>query len=299
MIKSQITFKQLEAFAFVIDKGTFRAAASALGTTQPNISARIAALESALNVILLTRNAGSVRLTSDGEKLLAKTRDVLWAGEALIEQAGRQELIEETLRLGVTELVACTWLQGFLRRMKDAYPNLRIQLEVDLSSAIDRRLMERDLDLALQTGPFKSTTFATVPLGQEAYCWVANPEVAQGISSKPTLPELFDATIITHAKHTQACAALHRMAAERGLHAEQIVHSSALSACLPMVLEGLGVALLPQRLLSAELASGDLHLIDADWLPEPLSFCARYAPNRSARYVERAAQIAKTSMQAL
>ena len=139
MIKSQITLKQLEAFAFVVDSGTFRAAASALGTTQPNISARITALETALNVTLLIRDAGSVRLTVDGEKLLQKTREILWAGEALIEEAGRQELIEETLRLGVTELVACTWLQGFLRLMREAYPKLRIQLEVDLSTAIDGR----------------------------------------------------------------------------------------------------------------------------------------------------------------
>lgn len=65
MIKSQLTLKQLEAFAFVVDSGTFRAAASALGTTQPNISARITALETALDVILLIRDAGSLRLTTD------------------------------------------------------------------------------------------------------------------------------------------------------------------------------------------------------------------------------------------
>jgi len=153
VIKSRLTLKQLEAFAFVVDTGTFRAAAAALGTTQPNISARIAALESALNVILLIRDAGPLRLTTDGEKLLQKTREVLWAGEALIEEAGRQELIG-------------TWLQGFLRLMKDAYPALRIQLEVDLSTAIEARLMEGQLDLALQTGPFKTKNFATEALGQ-------------------------------------------------------------------------------------------------------------------------------------
>lgn len=297
MIKSQITLKQLEAFAFVVDTGTFRAAATALGTTQPNISARISALENALNVSLLTRDAGAVRLTRDGEKLLVKTRDVLWAGEALIEEAGRQELIEETLRLGVTELVACTWLQGFLRNMKGAYPKLRIQLEVDLSTAIDARLMDGHLDLALQTGPFKSRAFANDALGQEDYCWVANSDLITQISATPSLPELFDLTILTHAKHTQACGALHRVAADRGLRAGRIVHSSALSACLPMVLEGLGVALLPKRLVRAEMASGDLHLVHADWLPDPLSFYARYAPQRSARYVKRAAQIAKSAMQ--
>ena len=297
MIKSQITFKQLEAFAFVVDTGTFRAAASALGTTQPNISARITALEAALNVSLLMRDAGSVRLTADGEKLLQKARDVLWAGEALIEEAGRQELIEETLRLGVTELVACTWLQRFLRLMKEAYPKLRVQLEVDLSTAIDARLMQGQLDLALQTGPFKSKAFASIPLGPEPYCWIANSDLMRQVGSTASLPELFDLTILTHAKHTQACAALHDMAKTRGLRGERIVHSSALTACVPMVLEGMGVALLPERLIKAEVAAGDLHVIKADWLPEPLSFFARYAPARSARYVEKAAEIAKVAMQ--
>ena len=296
MIKSQITFKQLEAFAFVVDKGTFRAAASALGTTQPNISARITALETALDETLLIRDAGSVRLTANGERLLLKTREVLWAGEALIEEAGRRELIEETLRLGVTELVACTWLQSFLRLMREAYPKLRIQLEVDLSTAIDARLMEGQLDLALQTGPFSSKTFASQALGQEHYCWVVNSDLIKHMPAKPSLPELFDLTVLTHAKHTQACAALHRIATTRGLRQEQIVHSSALSACLPMVLEGLGVALLPERLVKPEIASGELHRIKADWLPDPLSFYARYAPARAALYVGKAAQFAKAAM---
>jgi DNA-binding transcriptional LysR family regulator len=297
MIKSQITLKQLEAFAFVVDTGTFRAAAFALGTTQPNISARITALESALNVTLLIRDAGSVRLTADGEKLLVKTREVLWAGEALIEEAGRQELIEETLRLGVTELVACTWLQGFLRLMREAYPKLRIQLEVNLSTAIEARFAEGQLDLALQTGPFKSKTLTNDALGQENYCWVVNSDLVNQMSAKPTLAELFDFTILTHAKHTQACAALHGLATERGLRSERIVHSSALSACVPMALEGLGVALLPERLVASELASGELHRVDSEWLPKPLFFYARYAPARAALYVAKAAQIAKTAIQ--
>jgi len=297
MIRNQITLKQLEAFAFVVDTGTFRAAALALGTTQPNISARIAALETALDETLLIRNAGPVRLTAKGEKLLVKTREVLWAGEALIEEAGRRDLIEETLRLGVTELVACTWLQGFLRSMKEAYPRLRIQLEVDLSTAIDARLMEGQLDLALQTGPFSSKTFVSDALGQEEYCWVAHSDLIGEVGAQSTLTKLFEQTILTHAKHTQACSALHAFATKHGLSRERIVHSSALSACVPMVLEGLGVALLPWRLVGAEIANGELHIVKTDWLPDPLSFFARYDPARSARYVERAARIAHAAMQ--
>lgn len=297
MIKSQITFKQLEAFAFVVDTGTFRAAAVALGTTQPNISARITALEATLDVSLLIRDAGAVRLTLDGEKLLKKTRDVLWAGEALIEEAGRRELIEETLKLGVTELVACTWLQDFLRLTKEAYPKLRVTLEVDLSASIDARLREGNIDLALQTEPFKSTAFASAPLGTEPYCWVANSKLIQKTGSKSFVSDLFEFTILTHAKHTQASKALHHLAEKQKLKSENIIHSSALSACVPMALEGLGVALLPERLVKNEITSSELHKIEADWLPDPLSFYARYHAARAAQYIENVAQTAKLAMQ--
>lgn len=298
MIQSKITFKQLEAFVFVVDTGTFRAAASALGTTQPNISTRISALETALGATLLYRNAGSVRLTERGHVLLMRARDVLWAGEALLEEAGRQDLIQERLRLGVTELVACTWLQGFLQRLKQAYPQLRVELQVDLSYKIAERLSEGLLDLALQNGPFESVSPATVTLGVESYVWVANTELAAQLGASSDLARFFDHPVLTHAKNTSAGMSLHDVAKARGVDVTQIVHSSALSACIPMVTEGLGVALLPKTLVQPHIASGQLTELDCDWLPEPLTFHARYRSERAARYVEKAAHLAADAMAA-
>lgn len=293
MIKSKVTFKQLEAFTLVVDTGTFRAAADTLGTTQPNISARISALETTLGAALLIRDRGAVRLTAKGEVLLEKARDVLWAGEALLEEAGRHDLIDETLRLGVTELVACTWLQGFLRILKAEYPALRVQLEVDLSTVIEQRLGEGQLDLAFQTGPFSYDKMEGHPLGVEPYCWVANPILAQKMGARPALEQVFAYTILTHAKHTQAGHALHQLAQDQGLAGAAIVHSSALSACLPMVLEGLGTALLPVRLVRGYVEKGQLIPVAVDWLPDPLCFFARYVKARSPRYVRHAAEMAR------
>ena len=297
MIKSRITLKQLEAFVFVVDTGTFRAAATMLGTTQPNISARIAALESALDVPLLLRSAGSIRLTEKGAALLARARDVVWAGEALLEEADRRDLIEERLRLGVTELVACTWLQDFLRLLKEAYPRVRVELQVDLSTVIDTRLMAGELDLTLQSGPFATRLDGTLLLGSEPYCWVAEPKQAAAIGCAPAMADIFAHPVLTHAQHTQAGHALHHMAETRGLDIGQIVHSSALSACVPMVCEGLGIALLPERLVQDELRSGVLHGLNSDWLPEPLTFYARYHAARAPRFVRQAAEFAQGAME--
>lgn len=296
MIKSQFTLKQLEAFVFVVDTGTFRAAATALGTTQPNISARISSLESALGTGLLTRNAGAVRLTAKGETLLDNARAILRAGETLLEEAGRRDLIEERLRLGVTELVACTWLRGFLRRLKEAYPKLRVELEVDISTVIDQRLSEGQLDLAFQSEPFKGTSFACEPLGMERYCWVAHPDLACALDLSPSVEDVFPHTILTHAKHTQAGHALHQLAEERGFDVSQVVHSSALSACVPMVLEGLGVGLLPEALVLGEINSGEMVALQVDWLPDPLSFVARYDVDRVPGFVGAAAKLALEAM---
>lgn len=294
MIKSQITLKQLEAFAFVVDTGTFRAAAHALGTTQPNISSRISALEAALDVTLLYRDAGSVRLTEKGDELLIFTRDILRAGEALLEAAERQDLIEERLRLGVTELVACTWLQTFLRQLMQEYPNLRVELEVDLSHQIEKRLNEGQIDLALQNGPFSVQATGEQPLASERYVWVANNELANRLEQGRSVARFFDEGVMTHAKHTAAARALHELATTRGFDASRIIHSSALSACVPMVSEGMGVALLPKSLVASELASGRLVAVASDWTADDLTFCARYNADRAPRFVARASAIAAT-----
>lgn len=292
MIKSQITLKQLEAFSFVVDAGSFRAAASALGTTQPNISSRISALETALDTTLLYRDAGSVRLTEKGSELLERTRDILRAGEALLEAAGRQELIEERLRLGVTELVACTWLQTFLRLLRRDYPNLRVELEVDLSGHVDERLREGQIDLALQNGPFAFQATGEKALASEAYVWVANSALAKELASGTSLERFFQKAVLTHARHTGAGRALHEVAKSRGYDAGKIIHSSALSACLPMVSEGLGVALLPRSLVADEIELNRLKVLAADWIAPPLMFFARYNADRAPRFVAKACDIA-------
>lgn len=292
MIKSQITLKQLEAFAFVVDTGTFRAAATALGTTQPNISSRISALEMALDVALLYRDAGSVRLTEKGRELLVLTRDILRAGEALLEAAGRQELIEERLRLGVTELVACTWLQTFLRLLRQEYPNLRVELEVDLSLQIEERLREGRIDLALQNGPFAFQATGEQALAEESYVWVADKDLANELAGGASVARFFDKAVLTHARHTSAARALHELAATGGYDAGKIIHSSALSACLPMVNEGLGVALLPRSLVSEEMKDGRLQSLKSDWIAPPLSFFARFNADHAPRFVAKACEIA-------
>lgn len=292
MIKSQITLKQLEAFVQVVDTGSFRKAAAALGTTQPNVSARIAALEKTLDVVLMHRDAGSVRLTPDGDTLVAAAREVLHAGEAFLEAAKRRDLVSERLRLGVSELVACTWLHDFLRAFKAEYPGLRVELQVDLSREIDRALSAGQLDLALQTAPFATDPGGSVPLGTTPYIWVATPELTAAVGQSPDLEQLFQHPILTHARHSQATTELLAEANRHALSLDQVIISNSLASCPPMAVDGMAVALLPEPIVRGDIDHGRLARVPCRWTPSPLDLFARFHNARAPRYVRHGARLA-------
>ena len=66
--------------------------------------------------------------------LLEHAREVLKSVERLTAAAGRDALAYGQLRLGVTEMIAHTWAREFMRVLKSRYPNIAVELTVDLSA---------------------------------------------------------------------------------------------------------------------------------------------------------------------
>ena len=291
----RLNLKQLEAFVWVADLQSFRGAADRLGTTQPNISARIAGLEQALGTVLMTRDAGSVVLTAKGRDLLAHARRVLDATDALIAAADQKALIDGTLRLGVTEMIVHTWLRDYLRRLKETYPNLSVELTVDLSVNLEAMLAESRIDLAIQNGPFTRLMTGEIDLGAYGLIWVASPDL--GVPQRAMLDDLAAHPILTHARDTHLFAQVagHFSAAKVPA---RLVPSSNLAACLHMTIEGMGVATLPKAMAADALARGDLAQVGYDWTPPPLHFFARYNVAHAPRVVNDAAFVAARAAQA-
>ena len=286
---ARIDIKQLEAFVHVADQSSFRRAAIALNTTQPNISARIAALETRLDQKLMDRDAGSVRLTPAGKLLLGKARGVIDALDDLMVTAGAQGLFEDTLRLGVTEMIAHSWLGAYLSALRDRFPNVRVDLTVDLSATLSDALFDRSLDLALQSGPFNRQTSGGIDLGGYPHVWVASGSLGIGRQTL-TRETLTRHPIITHARRTVSFQQLEKHLA--GERQARLVPSTSLSACLRMTVEGLGIACLPQAIATDDIEQGRLVCLDYSWVPDDLSFMARFHSERASHLLRDAAELA-------
>lgn len=285
--------KQLEAFVWVADLGSFRKAADRLNTTQPNISSRISALESLLDVTLMERDAGSVRLTSKGRELLEHARSVLRATDSFIEATNRDNLLNDVLRLGVTEMVVHTWMREFLKVLKDRYPNITVELTVDLSANLEKELYDRAIDLAFQSGPFRRQTTGSVDLGVFPMIWVASPDLRLHDQKQTGIEDLIQYPILTHARGTQPYREVADHFSGRRDLPVRLVPSSNLAACIQMTIDSFGIATVPAAMVCNELESGELRRINYVWTPKSLSFHARYDADKSARFVVNSAEIAR------
>jgi DNA-binding transcriptional LysR family regulator len=85
----------------VAEEGHFGHAADRLGMTQPPLSQGIRRLEDRLGVILLTRTARGVGLTSAGAELLPRATSLLADAERFTDDAQRHRDARTELRIGV------------------------------------------------------------------------------------------------------------------------------------------------------------------------------------------------------
>ena len=287
-----MTLKQLEAFVWIVDLGSFRAAAERLHTTQPNISVRLSTLETALGVTLMERDAGSVRLTPRGRDLLDHARRVLREADALIEASGETQLFDGSLRLGVTEIITQTWLRAFLRAFRARYPNISVELTAAMSASLEQELFARALDLALQNGPFTRTATGVVPLGRYPLIWVASPALNLH-GRRLSAAELAAQPVLTHARGSLSHAEVAEHFRDRRALAVRLVPSSNLAAGMDMARDGMGVAAMPEVMAAPALAQGELVRLDYPWVPKALEFVARYDAATSPGFVAAAAEIAR------
>jgi DNA-binding transcriptional LysR family regulator len=138
----------LRAFVTVAETGAVGAAANRLARTQAAVSMQLRRLEEELGQRLLDRSPRGVQLTEAGHLLLPYAHTILGAG-ADARRALSAGQVSGTVRLGMLEDVAVGRLPRALRRFSIAYPRVALEIVVDSSAILSKRLAEGALDVVV------------------------------------------------------------------------------------------------------------------------------------------------------
>ncbi len=249
-----LSFAQLETFHWAARLGSFSAAAVRLNTTQPAVSGRIRGIETALKLRLFDRTGRLPKLTPAGRELAAHVERIVALGEAFESAVGPQETIGGLVRVGAADTVALTWLPSLMAELGRAYPRINVELVVDLSVNLRERLLHGDLDIAFMVGDISRPEFETRALGPVEQRWMCSP--ALGVPQRVmAASELVAWPIFTHSRGSHLYHAVQRWFEADGVRVERLHGCSSLATMIAMTTAGLGISVLPPKMLADELAA--------------------------------------------
>src|SRR6266702_559898 len=284
-------FKSIETFLWVVKLGSFRGAAQRLNTTQPAISQRIAQLEREIGVKLLNRDHRVASPTSSGRQLMVYAEKLIGLRAEMMAEVGDRSAMRGVLRLGVAETIVHTWLPRLVKSVNEAYPNLSLEIEVDITPNLSARLLAQEIELAFVVGPLSNPGVQSRVLCDYQVGFLASPTLGLG-KGPVTRQDLANFPMITFPRKTQPYEAVRAVFNRPDLPPIRLHASASLATVIHMAIEGLGIAVIPNAIVQNELAGGRLQQIDTDLKIPPLTFSASWLASPESVAVERVADLA-------
>ncbi|MBK4347359.1 LysR substrate-binding domain-containing protein [Lacisediminihabitans changchengi] len=136
----------LKTFVTVAETLNFTQAGQLLGLSQPTVSQHVRKLESAAGRNLVSRDTREVRLTDNGDAMLGFARTILAANDQASSYFTGSAM-RGRLRFGSADDLALTQLPQILRDFRQLYPHINLELTVNQSQVLTRRLTAGQLDL--------------------------------------------------------------------------------------------------------------------------------------------------------
>ena len=271
----------LSVFALVAEERSFRAAADRLGVTRSAVSQTIRRLEGSLGIALVLRTTRSVSLTEAGERLHAEIAPAVAEMRAALEKTGvLQGGARGRLRLAVSS-IAERFLSGpFLAGFAEANPEVALDITVT-DEEFD--IVAEGYDAGVRLGEQVAKDMIAVRIGPDFRMVVVGAPSYFAKRPLPKRPQDLTAHDCINIR-LPTMGGLYAWEFEKRGRAlkvrvdGQIVFNN-MSLRHKAVLNGLGLAYLPEDRVRDHIASGRLVQVLDDWC-QPFSGYHLYYPSR-------------------
>lgn len=232
----------LRTFVAVAETLSFTRAAELLQLSQPTVSQQVRKLEVAAGRQLVARDTRAVALTDNGDALLGFARSILAAhDEAASYFTG--SAMRGRLRFGSADDLALTQLPQILRDFRQLYPQINLELTVNQSGVLARRLKAGQLDLVFVKQEPDQPDGRVVR--RERLVWVAHKSL-QLEADQPVPLIAYQAPSLSRTAAIQALE-------DAGRTWRITCNVREINGVLAALRAGIGVAVFPQNLIPGDL----------------------------------------------
>lgn len=280
-----LDLESLRAFVKVAELGSFTGAGAHLASSKSRVSLRVAALEAELGSQLLQRSTRAVRLTTDGEQLLARARRLLAEADEVASMFQAKGALRGPLRVDMPVGFARDLFIPRLPELLAAHPGLELSL-----STTDRRVdvLREGFDCVLRIGSLADSGLTARRLGVLPMLNCASPAYLARHGTPRRLEDLARHFVVHYSLSFGTDAPSFEYPdgdRYRELPMKSLVAVNNADAYEAACLAGLGIIQAPRTGMAERFASGELVEIlpDLTCAPMPVSIVhghGRNAPKR-------------------
>lgn len=261
-------FRELKTFQVVANLLSFNNAASILHLAQSTVSAQIRSLENSLGKELFHRAGRTISLTPAGIKLLNYTQRLVNIEKEILSTLGNLEDKYGTLTIKTPQSISSYFLPNLIKEFQLIFPKIGFDIDWCTSFNLYDIFNSGTIDLAfLITDSFKEKNLHIEELSKIKLVLATHPDNNLLKNKKVTVKDLNNQTLIFVKSDCNYSKILKKILLNSDIEPGKIIEINSLDAVKELVLQGSGIALLPELVIKEELQKSlmkKINLLDAN-----------------------------------
>ncbi len=280
----------VEAYYWAVSLKSVTRAAEKLFITQSALSARIAALEEELGVLLLDRRDKQFRVTAVGQRFHAHAQRLLELQRQIKTELGSEAAHPALLRIGVIESVAHSWLTDWLQELGKGPMRYELDLTVETTPLLTEQIRRGTLDLIVAAEPAGGAGVRTLALAPMEMVFVGHAVLHP--RKRFSLQDLARFDMMTFQRGSQPHVALLDVFRRGGVAPPRVHAISSIASMAQLVEGGFGIATLPKPVVQRMSRRLPLRVLGTDTTLAPLTLHASYRDEPGSTMITSALQVA-------
>lgn len=255
-----MTLRHMKVFVAVCENKGITHAAEKLHMTQPEVSTAIKELEDCYGVKLFDRISRRLYLTEVGKQFLSNAVHIVSLFDEL-ETGIKNWDTFGTLRVGASITIGTYLLPRYVSLFYKEHPQMRVQVCIENSEELEKRIMSNDIDFAFIEGTAHNDQLKCRNMMEDELVLICGPNHILSKEKQPTIDQLPNYDLILREKGSGTRELFDSTMLVHNIVIKPIWESVSTQAIVQAVSANLGLSVLPYRLVKPDLKAGRIKYI--------------------------------------
>lgn len=230
-------------------------AAEMMNMSQPAVSLALKELEQYYGIVLFDRIGRRLQITPAGENLLQYALRITAQFDDMEREMRNWDFVG-LLRVGASITIGSQLLPGYVKAFYHRHPGTELQVIVAPSDRLERDLINNKLDFALVEGISDNPVMSTEEYMEDHLSIIASPKEGFRQGQRLSIAQFGQQRFLLREHGSGTREAFDKATERAGLTVKPMWEATSTTALVNAVINGLGIAVLPYRMIQGPLERG-------------------------------------------